>query len=349
MKLTAARIEAFLRRPDPAVFAVLIYGPDQGLVRERAQALVRSVVKDPDDPFTVVGFTSEGLKSDPSALADQARSLSLLGDRQVLRVRGATELAVPACKLLLGLDRAEALVVLEAGDLNPRSALRRLFEDGRNAAALPCYRESGNELAASIRSLLSERNLRPEEGVIDLLTRHLGADRGLTRQEVDKLALYAGAPEEGPPVAVTLEDVAAAIGDSAVLGLDDLAEAVGLGDTERIERVLPKLFGEGVNPVAVVRSLQNHIARLARLRSARDKGDPIDRAIDGLRPPVHFRLKPGLRRQVELWPAPALARALSDLIQAEIGCKSTGLPAETLVSRVIWQLALRARPERQRA
>ncbi|WGF89826.1 DNA polymerase III subunit delta [Marinivivus vitaminiproducens] len=344
MKLPPSRVDAFLRRPDPAVFAVLVYGPDQGLVRERAQSLVRAAAKDPDDPFTVLSFTSEGLKSDPPALADQARSLSLLGDRQVLRVRAASELAVPACKLLLDLDRADALVVLEAGDLNPRSALRRLFEDGRNAAAIACYRESGNELAASLRSLLSERNLRPEEGVIDLLGRHLGADRGLTRQEVDKLALYAGATEDGPPVPVTLEDAATAIGDSAVLGLDDLAEAVGLGETGRIDRVLERLFGEGVHPVAAVRALQNHVGRLARLRSARDKGDPVDRAIDGLRPPVHFRLKPGLRRQVELWPAPALARALADLLEAEIGCKTTGLPAEALASRVVWQLALRARP-----
>ncbi len=43
MKITTARVERFLRRPDPAVVCTLVYGPDQGLVRERAETLVRHV------------------------------------------------------------------------------------------------------------------------------------------------------------------------------------------------------------------------------------------------------------------------------------------------------------------
>jgi hypothetical protein len=37
MKLASARVEGFLRRPDPEIRAVLLYGPDAGLVRERAE------------------------------------------------------------------------------------------------------------------------------------------------------------------------------------------------------------------------------------------------------------------------------------------------------------------------
>jgi len=40
MKLAAGRVEGFLRRPDPEIRAVLLYGPDAGLVRERAEALL---------------------------------------------------------------------------------------------------------------------------------------------------------------------------------------------------------------------------------------------------------------------------------------------------------------------
>ena len=36
MKIAPARLAAFLQRPDPAIRAVLLYGPDAGLVRERA-------------------------------------------------------------------------------------------------------------------------------------------------------------------------------------------------------------------------------------------------------------------------------------------------------------------------
>ncbi|MFA5040570.1 MAG: hypothetical protein WC464_02930 [Bdellovibrionales bacterium] len=39
MKLPTSRIPSFLRSPDPAVRIFLIYGPDAGLVRERANHL----------------------------------------------------------------------------------------------------------------------------------------------------------------------------------------------------------------------------------------------------------------------------------------------------------------------
>jgi hypothetical protein len=47
-------IDAFLARPDPGRPIILLYGPDAGLVRERADALVASAVDDPNDPFSMV-------------------------------------------------------------------------------------------------------------------------------------------------------------------------------------------------------------------------------------------------------------------------------------------------------
>jgi DNA polymerase-3 subunit delta len=45
VKVSASRINGFIRRPDPDVAAVLLFGPDCGLVRERADSLARSVVE----------------------------------------------------------------------------------------------------------------------------------------------------------------------------------------------------------------------------------------------------------------------------------------------------------------
>ena len=41
-------IDSFLARPDTGRPIILLYGPDAGLVRERADALLKSAVDDPD-------------------------------------------------------------------------------------------------------------------------------------------------------------------------------------------------------------------------------------------------------------------------------------------------------------
>src|SRR5947209_11687995 len=89
MRLAPARIAAFLQRPDPEIRAVLLYGPDEGLVRERAEAVARSVCSDLKDPFRVADLTGAGLAADPARLADEAAQLSLIGGRRIVRVRGA--------------------------------------------------------------------------------------------------------------------------------------------------------------------------------------------------------------------------------------------------------------------
>ena len=76
MKLTGTRLASFLRCPDPNIFAALIYGPDQGLIRERAQALAATVTGDPSDPFRNVELAPNVLRSEPSRLLDEAAAFS---------------------------------------------------------------------------------------------------------------------------------------------------------------------------------------------------------------------------------------------------------------------------------
>jgi len=72
MKLPPSRIAGFLQRPDPAIRAILLYGPDEGLVRERAEAAARSVCPDLKDPFRVADLAAAVLAADPARLADEA-------------------------------------------------------------------------------------------------------------------------------------------------------------------------------------------------------------------------------------------------------------------------------------
>src|ERR1700755_1287314 len=134
MKLAPSRIAAFLQRPDPEIRAVLLYGPDEGLVRERAETVARSVCPDLTDPFCVADLTAAVLGADPARLADEAAQLSLTGGRRVVRVRGGGDPLAQLFAGFLATPSGDALTVTEAGDLTPRSPLRRTFEGAPNAA-----------------------------------------------------------------------------------------------------------------------------------------------------------------------------------------------------------------------
>src|SRR6266481_73938 len=117
MKLPAARVAAFLRRPDREIRAVLLYGPDAGLVSERADAVARTVCPDLKDPFRVTDLSGAVLAADPGRLADEAAQMSLIGGRRVVRLRDAVDRLSGLFAGFLDTAPCDAFIVAEAGDL----------------------------------------------------------------------------------------------------------------------------------------------------------------------------------------------------------------------------------------
>lgn len=341
MKIAAGQIERFLRKPDPKMPVVLIYGPDEGLVRERAAGLIKTVLDDPGDPFRLSDLSADQIKSDPAMLLDEARALCLMGGRRVVRVRQAGDALRAATKGLLELGAIDALVVLEGGNLGGASSLRKQIEQASNAAALPCYRDEGRDLGALIDRLLAERHLRPDAEARTYLIEHLGGDRAVTRTELDKLALFVDATA-ATPKRLAFDDVAGIIGDSAAVGLDDLAHATTLGDAKAVDRCLNRLLGEGQAPVRLIRTLLNHVARLHRLALLTERGDSIDRAIGQARPPIHFRRKGDVKAALRRWNGQRLKAAEATLLTTEIACKTTGRPDALLCREAIFSICRQA-------
>ena len=58
MKISAAQFDGFVAVPPLELRGALIYGENEGLVRDRSAALGKTVVPDLRDPFLVCNLTS---------------------------------------------------------------------------------------------------------------------------------------------------------------------------------------------------------------------------------------------------------------------------------------------------
>ncbi len=339
MKLQPRAIDGFLRSPDPKIRAVLLYGPDGGLVRDRAQTLGRTVVPDLSDPFRVAELTGRAVADDPARLADEAAALALTGGRRLVRVRDAEDNAAPAFAALLAHPPpGDSLVLAEAGDLANRSKLRTLFEGAEGAVAIPCYVEEEASLGRVIADILHGHGLSADPDALTFLAANLVGDRMVARGELQKLALYMGKETR-----VRLEDAQNCVGDSAALSMDEPIWAAAEGDFAALDRSLARLFAEGTAPVAVLRGAQRHFQRLQLVAGHVAAGKPVEAAVEALRPPVFFKLKPRLTGQARRWPPALLRQALDRLVEAEADCKRTNMPDQTVCARVLFQLASLAR------
>jgi DNA polymerase-3 subunit delta len=341
LKLKAGQIEGFIRKPDPAARAILVYGPDDGLARERAARLAKAVTADPDDPFLVAHLTGEEIAGDPARLIDEAAAIPLTGGQRIVRVRdaspstpGAGEAVAGAVRALLEDPPGDSLAILQAGDLSPRSPLRKLFESSENAVALPCYADQGAELDRLIDSTLGQRGIALSSDARSWLAANLGSDRGVTRSELEKLALYAG---EGGRLEQA--DVVACIDDNGLKSTDRIVMAAAAGNRAELDRALAAGFEEGQSAVSILRSMNRHLQRLQWIKAGLAAGQDSRRAALGLQPPVFALHVDRMATQARLWPEAALARGMQGVVEAERLCKQTGTPVESICGRALLQVA----------
>lgn len=333
-----ADVERFVDCPPGAIVAVLVFGPDRGLVSERANRLAKSVVPDLTDPFRITDLDEAVLDSDPARLADEAQALSMTGGRRVVRVRGVGNSHASIFESLLERPLGDALIVAEGGDLNKTSSLRRLFSDAPNAAAIACYPDNARDLAEVVRSALRSENLSISVEALDDAVSRLGSDRGVTRRELDKLVLYAHGKTR-----IELEDIRAIMGDEAEARSEAMCDAAGEGDFHRLDVALARLWAAETSPIAVTRSAMGHFQRLAQAVAEKQRGESIDTAMRKFRPPIHFSRISSFKAQANRWTEPKLLAALDLLLETEALCKTTGVPSEAACGRALLNVTAMAR------
>ncbi|HVV27036.1 MAG TPA: DNA polymerase III subunit delta [Rhizomicrobium sp.] len=330
--------DRYAASPPKGLMAALVYGPDAGLVQERAEKLLKSVVPDLTDPFNVADLSADTLLADPARLADEAAAISMMGGRRVVRVRGAGNDLAGLFESFLADPKGDALVVAEAGDLARTGALRKVFDDHKTAVSVQCYPDSARDLSDVVRDALRAEGLSIQPDALEDAVSRLGSDRGVTRRELEKLILYMHGHKQ-----VTLEDVRAVMGDEAEARSESACDAAAAGDFARLDRELERLWAADAQPAQLLRAAMGHFQRLLQVRESAARGEDVESAIRRLRPPLHFSRAAGFKAQARHWTSDRLGEALDMLLEAEGLTRTTGVPAQAATGRALMNIAAMAK------
>jgi len=334
----ANQAAAFLKSPEARFTAYLLFGPDQGLVNERAAGLAKLVASRETPPGEIIRIDDLDLDADPDRIAIELLTLPMFGGRKVVRATAGRRINAALLKPLVDDKALAGTLIVEAGNLKADESLRTTFEKSPQAAAIGCYGDEDRDLDAVVREVLDQNRLTITPGARELLISRLGADRALSRGEVEKLALYAHGAGQ-----ITEDDVDAVVGDAAELTIDRIAQASGMGDSRRAVAELSRALAAGESAQGIIAAIQRHFMRLHRLRASVEAGRSVEAAIAELRPPVHFKQKDSLATQCRAWRADTLDTALAGISSTARTARTSAALEVALAERLVLTLARLAR------
>jgi DNA polymerase-3 subunit delta len=336
--LKAAEIDRFVARPDPARPVVLIFGADAGLVRERAEKIVRASVDNADDPFSLVRLEGEDLSGDAGRLVDEANTIPLFGGRRAVWVKPGGRNIVPAVEALLASPPTECRIVIEAGELRRESPLRKLCERARSAVTIACYPDSERDIARLIEEEMRAAGLAITPEARAALAPLLGGDRQASRNEIRKLALYAQGKAE-----VDLDDVVAVVSEASAVQIDGIIDAMFAGRIPDAEGHYVRARAEGTTPGAVMSGAMRQLSSLHKMRLSVEEGRTAAQVLDAVQPPIHFRRKPLLETALKAWTSERLLRVMQQLAEAALEVRRQPPLADAVAERTVLSIASAAR------
>ncbi|MBA4795526.1 DNA polymerase III subunit delta [Phenylobacterium sp.] len=338
-------IERFLARPDAAVRAALIYGRDIGVVRERANQLAGKVVERPDDPFDVALLTDADVDGDAGRLENELASQSLMGGRRLVRLKLSVEkasldkMAAEALKRHAeGEFNPEAFFLIEAGALDRNSALRRNAEKANACAAIPCYEDEPGDMARLVREALTAEGVGLNSDALALFVARLPRDRGVARQEIERLILYLG-PSSG--MTATPKDLEDFMGVEPEASLFDAASDAFGGRIAEAQAALRRAAAEGETGPAAVRAIGQHLAKLRRTLTLAKSGAGLQEAAKASG--VFWKNEREFLRQARAWNLELLDAVQPEILAADRACKTAGSPDRLIAERLALTIAARAK------
>jgi DNA polymerase-3 subunit delta len=295
MKVPNNSIENWLNTPPDNVFAVLIYGPDVGLVSSRAAQLEKGLAK--KEELDISQYDLKRLKDEPYLLNDAMQSLSLLGGKPVIKIKdSSSQLPKHIQESLSSAPGNGAFIIWCAEELSPSSSLRKFFEKEKNIAAIPCYKDDEQHIQLLISRTLNQHQYRYDGNVPLALAQKFYGDRLIILSELDKLMLYTQESKN-----ITIEDVEACIQDSQEISLNGICNAIADRDVVNVHRYLHSALSEGMTAVAIIRVLAQYFMKLHYVKNLIEEGASFQDAAKKIKPPIFFKQLPVFQRHIHNW------------------------------------------------
>lgn len=335
MILKGAEAARYVSRPDPGKPGLLIFGADPMRVAlKRQDAIAALIGPQGESEMRLTRISAGDLRKDPALLLDAIKAQGFFPGPRVAFVEDATDSLTATLDAALKDWRAgDATIIVTAGGLTGKSALKTLFEKHPAAVSIGLYDDPPTR--EEIEDALRKAGLTslPSESMADLAALARTLDPGDFRQTLEKIALY----KFRDTTPLTPAEIAALAPATVETEVDDLVAAVADRKPAEIGPLLRRLEAQGTNPVTICIATLRHFRSL---HAAVSEPGGAASALGRMRG-INFKLRDVMIRQSNTWSQTRLEEAIAHLLETDLTLRSASrAPTMAVMERALLKLSL---------
>jgi len=337
MILKGVEAARYLAKPDPKRAGMLIFGSDPMRVAlKRQDAIAALIGPEGEGEMRLSRMSGGDLRKDGSLVLDAIKATGFFPGPRVVFVEEATDgLADAIGQALQDWQPGDAVLVVTAADLKPKSALRSLFDKHPAVVSVGLYDDppSREEIAGAMqRAGIAQVG---GDAMTEITSLAQALDPGDFRQVLEKISLY----KYGDSTPLTPAEVAAMAPATIEAEVDDLIDAVAEARAPAVGPLFRRLEGQGVLPVTICIGALRHFRILHAAAT-----DPAGLGAGIQKARVNFKQRDAMGRQAGQWGTRALETAIALLLETDLTLRSSSrAPGMALMERALRRIAMSRR------
>ncbi len=269
----------------------LLYGKNEGLQNEVIEKYFKLKF-----PAEINKYEESEIINNSETIIGEMLNKSLFSSEKILIISRTSDKIIGFINQLLERNINDIRVIIKSGVLEKKSKLRNLFEKDKSLACIPFYEDDTRNLLQIIHKFTNENNIKISRESVNLIIDRANGSRENLYKELEKIFNYSLSNKT--------------IGYEAIKKLTNLAENYGVSELvdhylSKNTKIVAKILNENnyseEDCILILRTLLIKSKRLLSIIEANRNTQNIDQVILNTKPPVFWKEKESVKKQVNTW------------------------------------------------
>ena len=309
----------------------LVYGENEGLKSEVIQNLKKNLGGDIDN------YDETQILVNKEFFYENILNQSLFEKQKTIIVNRCSEKIYEVIENILEKNISDTKIILNAGTLEKKSKLRNLFEKNNELIVIPTYKDTSLGLLEIARNFFYNYKISISQEAINLLVNRCNGDRGHLKTELDKISIFIHEKKS-----INLEEIYKLTNLSENFSINELVDTTLSKNSQKTSEIINESNYKSEDGILILRTFLQKAKRLLSLYEKQKGNVSLDNLIDNYKPPIFWKDKPIVKKQLENWSKPRIEDLIIHVNKTEAFLKKNSSIGLMLVFNFIYEASNRS-------
>ena len=304
----------------------VVYGENEGLKKEIISKIKKNnIAKE-------IRYEEEQILKNKDVFFSEIKNKSLFEEKKILIVERCSE-KISETVLELKQNYLDDLIILNCGILEKKSKLRNFIEKSDFAAIIPTYKDNSQSLIDISKDFFLKKKISVSYETLNLLASRCNGDRGYLKNELEKISNYLIDKK-----VLSMKEISILTNLTENYSAAELVDASLSGNSKKTQEILNENNYSQEDTYFILRVFLQKTKKILNLLENIKNENDIDKVISEHRPPIFWKDKPIIKKQLKMWSYKKIYEVVHKLNEIEIKIKKNNTLSIILMKNFIYEI-----------